>query len=95
MKRQFAPSWLFQATEYAYADTENNVCSWKFHSLYLKSHVVYSKKIQYFSGSFLATTTNLFQIDAIIALEIYKKIEKLSKLQDCNCTLSVQSFAGM
>ena len=93
MKRQLAPSWLFQATENAYADTGNTVYSISFALPKVPCRL--SKKIQYFSGSFLATTTNLFQIDAIIALEIYKKTEKLSKLQDCNCTLSVQSFAGM
>ena len=103
MKRQLAPSWLFLATEYAYADTGFNVYSWKFHSLYLKSTCRLFKKIQYFSGSFLATTTNLFQIDAIIASKIYNRIQnypncrtaivrsQFNHLQGCNCSC-VSSF---
>ena len=108
MKRQLAPSWLFLATEAwwtAYADTGfNNVYTWKCHLLYLKSSCRQFKKFQYFSGSFLATTTNLFQIDAIIASKIYNRIQnypncrtaivrsQFNHLQGCNCSC-VSSFA--
>ena len=82
MKRQFAPSWLFQATEYAYADTGNNVHSWKFHSLYLKSHVVYSKKF------------NTSQVASLLQLQIYFRFMQLL-LQKFTTKSTIIQIAGL